>query len=86
MYRFNGFTEKANTALNLAIESAENLGHTYIGSEHIVLGLLKEGTGVAATVLNKLQVTAAQLEQLMSEKIGTGTKTSLSADDFTPRS
>lgn len=86
MYRFNGFTEKANTALNLAIESAENLGHTYIGSEHIVLGLLKEGTGVAATVLNKLQVTAGQLEQLMSEKIGTGTKTSLSADDFTPRS
>lgn len=86
MYRFNGFTEKANTALNLAIESAENLGHTYIGSEHIVLGLLKEGTGVAATVSNKLQVTAAQLEQLMSEKIGTGTKTSLSADDFTPRS
>lgn len=86
MYRFNGFTEKANTALNLAIESAENLGHTYIGSEHIVLGLLKEGTGVAATVLNKLQVTAGQLEELMAQKIGTGTKTSLSADDFTPRS
>ena len=86
MYRFNGFTEKANTALNLAIESAENLGHTYIGSEHIVLGLLKEGTGVAATVLNKLGVTAEQMEQLMAEKIGTGAKTSLSADDFTPRS
>ncbi|WP_085833217.1 ATP-dependent Clp protease ATP-binding subunit [Clostridium merdae] len=86
MYRFNGFTEKANTALNQAIESAENLGHTYIGSEHIVLGLLKEGSGVAATVLNKLQVTATKMEQLMAEKIGTGTKTNLSADDFTPRS
>ena len=51
MYRFKGFTEKANTALNLAIESAEALGHTYIGTEHIVLGLLQEGTGVAASVL-----------------------------------
>lgn len=86
MYRFNGFTEKANNALNLAIESAENLGHTYIGSEHIVLGLLKEGSGVAATVLNKLQVTAEQMEAMLSQKIGSGAKTSLSADDFTPRS
>ena len=52
MYRFKGFTEKANTALNLAIESAQQLGHTYIGTEHILIGLLKEGTGVAAQVLN----------------------------------
>ena len=86
MYRFNGFTEKANNALNLAIESAENMGHTYIGSEHIILGLLKEETGVAATVLNKLQVTAEDMENLMLQKIGSGTKTSLSSDDFTPRS
>ena len=86
MYRFNGFTEKANNALNLAIEAAENMGHTYIGSEHIILGLLKEETGVAATVLNKLQVTAQEMENLMIQKIGSGTKTSLSSDDFTPRS
>ena len=46
MYRFKGFTEKANTALNLAVEAAQELGHTYIGTEHIVLGLLREGTGV----------------------------------------
>lgn len=43
MYRFNGFTEKANSALNLAITSAQELGHDYIGSEHLLLGLLKEG-------------------------------------------
>ncbi len=86
MYRFNGFTEKANNALNLAIESAENMGHTYIGSEHIILGLLKEGSGVAATVLGKLQITAEQMENLMAQKIGTGAQTSLTADDFTPRS
>ena len=51
MYRFKGFTEKANTALNLAMEAAQDLGHTYIGTEHLVLGLLREGTGVAAAVL-----------------------------------
>lgn len=35
MYKFTGFTEKANTALNIAVETAEDLGHTYIGSEHL---------------------------------------------------
>lgn len=39
-----GFTEKANNALNLALTSAEDMGHTYIGSEHIILGLLKENS------------------------------------------
>ena len=39
-YNFNGFTAKANEALNHAINSAEQLGHTYIGSEHLLLGLL----------------------------------------------
>jgi len=86
MYSFNGFTEKANNALNLAVELAESLGHTYIGSEHIILGLLKEETGVAATVLTKLGVTADLLEQLMRSQIGVGSKTSLSTSDFTPRS
>lgn len=86
MYSFNGFTEKANKALNLALESAENMGHTYIGSEHIILGLLKEETGVAATVLIKLGVTAELMEQLMRNQIGVGSQTSLSTADFTPRS
>ncbi|HIS68023.1 MAG TPA: ATP-dependent Clp protease ATP-binding subunit [Candidatus Gallacutalibacter stercoravium] len=85
MYRFNGFTEKANNALNLAIESAEEMGHTYIGSEHILLGLLKEQSGVAATVLGQLGVSAEQLEQLMRQKIGSGIRTSLGSEDFTPR-
>ena len=43
-YNFNGFTTKANEALNQAIGSAEQLGHTYVGSEHLLLGLLKIGT------------------------------------------
>lgn len=68
--------------MNFVIESTGNLEHTYIGGEHIVLGLLKENTSMAATALNKLQVTVTQLEQSMSEKIGIGIRTSLSADDF----
>ena len=41
MYKFNSFTQKANEALNLAISAAEEYGHNYIGSEHILIGLLK---------------------------------------------
>ena len=85
MYRFKGFTEKANTALNLAIESAEALGHTYIGTEHIVLGLLQEGTGVAASVLGGRGVTAVQYQQKIVESESSGQHTRLTPEDFTPR-
>ena len=84
-YNFNGFTVKANEALNQAINSAELLGHTYIGSEHLLLGLLKIGSGVASAVLNKNGVTPEKIEQLIRTKIGNGTQTKLSPDYFTPR-
>ncbi|HBV44178.1 MAG TPA: hypothetical protein DEF14_07300, partial [Ruminococcaceae bacterium] len=50
MYKFTGFTQKANDVLNAAIEYAENMGHTYIGSEHLLLGLLTQNGGIAYTV------------------------------------
>lgn len=84
-YNFNGFTTKANEALNQAIGSAEQLGHTYVGSEHLLLGLLKIGTGVAAAVLNKNGITAENIEELIRANIGCGTVTRLSPDYFTPR-
>lgn len=84
-YRFNGFTEKANKALNLSIEAAQSLGHDYIGSEHLMLGLLQEGSGVAYTVLSKLGVTPEGFEKLIRERIGSGPATMLSPDSFTPR-
>ena len=49
MYKFQGFTEKANLAINYGIETAEKMCCTWIGSEHILLGLLKEGSGVGYT-------------------------------------
>ena len=85
MYKFNGFTEKANNAINLSIESAQELGHTYVGSEHILLGLLKNGDGAAYTVLEQCGADAEKLEQLIRQEIGTGDKTRLSPEDFTPR-
>ena len=86
MYRFNSFTQKANDVLNLAIKAAENFGHTYVGSEHILVGLLKEGTGVGAIMLEEKGVALEKIEGMIKENIGLGTPTRLSPDDFTPRS
>ena len=86
MYKFIGFTQKANLALNNAVESAEYLGHTYIGSEHMFLGLLSVEGGVAQTVLSAKGVTAQDYENVLKSEIGIGTPTVLSPNDFTPRS
>ncbi len=85
MYNFKGFTQKANDALNLAIDFAGDMGHTYIGTEHLLLGLAKEQTGVAATVLRECSLDADVLHQKIKETIGVGERISLSPDDFTPR-
>ena len=85
MFQFKGFTEKANRALNLAVEAAESLGHDYIGSEHLMLGLIQEGSGVAYTVLSKLGVTAEGYEKELRDRIGWGEPTSLTPENFTPR-
>lgn len=85
MYNFKGFTSKANTALNLAITSAQELGHTYVGTEHILLGLIKENTGVAAVVMSECGLDETALENHIVDSIGKGTVTVLTPDDFTPR-
>ncbi|MBO5858218.1 MAG: ATP-dependent Clp protease ATP-binding subunit, partial [Clostridia bacterium] len=85
MYRFTGFTQKANSALNNAISAAENLGHTYVGSEHILLGLLSESGGMAHTALTARKVTYGEVETIIRSGIGIGTPTVLSPNDFTPR-
>ncbi len=85
MYRFTGFTQKANDALNSAISSAESLGHTYVGSEHILLGLLAESGGMAYTALSARKVTYKEVEQIIKSGIGIGSPTVLSPNDFTPR-
>lgn len=86
MYNFQGFTQKANLAVNLGIEIAEKLSHTWVGSEHILLGLLKEGNGVAATALGAEGVDFDKVLDLLKEKVGAGNSpVRLTIGDFTPR-
>lgn len=85
MFKFSGFTQKANEALNIAVSTAEDLGHTYIGSEHLLIGLLREGNGVAASVLSQKGVNAEDIEQELKKSVGVGSPTVLSPNDFTPR-
>lgn len=85
MYQFKGFTEKANKALNLAIESAEEMRHNYVGTEHILYGLVKEGSSVAATALNECGVTEDALREKLESINGTMSLVELTPDDFTPR-
>ena len=67
MYKFTGFTESGNNALNYAVEAAENLGHTYIGSEHILLGLLSDSRMVSAAFLSGKKITLKKAEEEKQE-------------------
>ena len=86
MFKFTGFTEKANKSLNKAVEAAQDLGHTYIGSEHLLLGLLSDTSTVAGAVLAARKLTYDQVENYIKQTVGVGVPTELVPDDFTPRS
>ena len=81
----NKFTERAGKALNLALESSKELGHGYIGSEHLLLGLLREGGGIAAKVLDARGITLAKAVGAVMELIGSGVPSPVSPQDMTPR-
>ena len=85
MYKFTGFTERANRALNSAVEIAENLGHTYIGTEHLLAGIIKEDNGAGTSVLISKGVSLQRILELIKRTVGTGIPTVLSPDDFSPR-
>ena len=69
MFRFKGFSPRANDAINLALSQACLLGHTYIGSEHLLLGLLLEGGGPSAALTQK-GVTPDQVLELLIKTVG----------------
>ena len=85
MFEFKGFTQKANRALNLAVEAAQNMGHRYVGTEHVLYGLAAEGSGVAAAALEQCGISAQTIQSKIAATSGTGAQTRLSADAFTPR-
>ena len=66
------FTERAKKALNFAYGAASELGHSYIGSEHVLLGLSREGGGIAAKVLREAGLDSAFIQELISKNVGSG--------------
>ena len=85
MYKFTGFNEKANVALNNAVNAAEDLGHTYIGSEHLLLGILKDTTSTAAVIMFSRGISYQKVENAVKSSVGIGIPTELAPEDFTPR-
>ena len=81
----NRFTERATNAINASQRIAEELGHTYIGSEHILLGLLSENGCAAQSILEKQGITFQATREKVSEVCGEGERTRLSASDMTSR-
>ena len=70
MYPFERFTERAKQVLTLAQEEAERSHHSYIGTEHLLLGLLREGEGLAAKVLANLGVEIGKVRQTIESLLG----------------
>ena len=66
--RFEKFSERARRVLSLAQEEATKFNHDYIGTEHILLGLIRESEGVAAKVLNNLKVDMEKIKSALQEK------------------
>lgn len=80
----NRFTEKAEKALNNAVKTAEEFGHTYIGSEHILLSLCRTQESVAAIILSKFSITKEKIFNAIKDYSGIGLKSSLTPKDMTP--
>lgn len=82
---FERFTDRARRVIVLAQEEARMLNHNYIGTEHILLGLIHEGEGIAARALESLGVTLAEVREQVQDIIGAGPQASSGHIPFTPR-
>ncbi|MCX5714451.1 MAG: ATP-dependent Clp protease ATP-binding subunit [Candidatus Omnitrophica bacterium] len=83
---FNRFTERARKVIILAKEEARRFNHDYIGTEHILLGLIREGEGVASTVLQKLGLSLENIRIEVEKLVQPGPTTQIIGDiPFTPR-
>jgi ATP-dependent Clp protease ATP-binding subunit ClpC len=82
---FERFTERARQVVVLAQDEARRLQHNYIGTEHLLLGLLREEEGIAARVLESLGVTADQVRAEVERVVGQGDEVSTGQIPFTPR-
>jgi ATP-dependent Clp protease ATP-binding subunit ClpC len=76
------FTERVRKVLAMAREEAARLHHEYVGTEHILLGLIREGEGVAAAVLQNLQVDLDEIQQKIEEQVKKGKATQTTGPDL----
>src|SRR5437879_7368903 len=83
--RFDKFTERARRVLTLAQEEALRFNHNYIGTEHLLLGLVREGEGVAAKVLSNLGVELNRVRSAVEFIIGRGDRMVVGEIGLTPR-
>jgi ATP-dependent Clp protease ATP-binding subunit ClpC len=83
--RFNKFTERAKKVLHLAQEEAQRFKHNYIGTEHLLLGLIREGDGVAAKVLSNLGVDLDKARSSVESILGQGNRVVIGEIGLTPR-
>ena len=81
----NRFTQKAQNALNHALIAARSFGHSYVGSEHLLVGLASDSESVSARILAAKGATRAKIIDTITTAIGTGTPTDVTAADLTPR-
>lgn len=81
----NKFTEKGEKALNSAVKIAEDFGHTYIGTEHLLCALCEDTLSCAFALLAKCSVTKEKLTDAITSYSGVGSKSKLSVKDMTPR-
>jgi ATP-dependent Clp protease ATP-binding subunit ClpC len=83
---FERFTDRARSVLTLAQEEARALNHSFIGTEHILLGLLEEGDGLAARALRSLGISTEDARAKVKEIVGGSVSTPVGSRPFTPRS
>ncbi|MDP9375382.1 MAG: ATP-dependent Clp protease ATP-binding subunit [Chloroflexota bacterium] len=83
--KFDKFTERARRVLTLAQEEAQRFNHNYIGTEHLLLGLVREGDGIAARVLNNLGVQLPKVRSAVEFIIGRGESMIMGEIGLTPR-
>jgi ATP-dependent Clp protease ATP-binding subunit ClpC len=83
--RFEKFSERARRALTRAQEEAQHFGHSYIDTEHILLGLVSEEDGVASKVLNNLGVPASKIRAAIEFVVGRGERSAVNEVGLTPR-
>ena len=81
----NRFTQKAQNALKYALSCARELGHTYVGSEHLLLGLLSETDSIACRVLESRGIRYDRTRRMIGERAGSGEASQVTASDMTPR-